>query len=806
MLTNYVKIAWRNLVRYRTYSLLNILGLSVGLTCGILIYLTTQFHLSFDTYHAKAERTYRVVTQIKHDDVRFSRGTPKPLGEVLRRDYPFLEQVARVERLHGRIVSVPNPKGGFLKKFNESKTFCFAEPQLFSVFDYDWLIGDPQSALSTPNSVVLTEKYAHKYFGTANPIGKTLRFDNQADLTVTGVLKDHPGNTNLTYEAFISYSTIASLANTKESLQAWNDVNSEAMCYVVLPPDMPADRLASAFPAIRKKYYQADDQKVYDFTLQPLSDVHFNTQYGGRMNKTILFAMTLVGLFLVISACINFINMATAHALKRSKEVGVRKVMGSSRWQLFSQFMTETAIITLVAVVVALFFSNLGLPAMNKAMSVFNATMVLTDLLNPKPLAMMILGVVFVILLAGFYPALMMAGFNPITALRGRLTTQAVGGFSVRRGLVVVQFFMTQLFTIGVVVVMTQLRHIRQADLGFVSNGIVLVDLPNAKSAQNDPLKQETFRQQLLQISGVQAVALGNQPPASGNINQFPFVYDTRTKPEGFDVQSKIGDPNYLPLFGMKLLAGRNFRPTDSTSQEVIVNETVVKRLGKLAPSDVLGKRFRIFDTDKTIVGVVNDFYTNSLRNSVKPVVIVNDLAQSHMIALKVSATDLPKTLKTVEATYNDFFPEKVFSYQFVDTILDEFYRGDRIMLALTQVFSLIAILIGCLGMYGLVSFMVETKSKEIGVRKVLGASAFQVLWLFGWEFGRLVLLGFLLAAPLGWWLMNAWLRDYVYRIQIQGWMFGLTIVLAALITLLTVSFQSVKAALMNPVKSLRSE
>lgn len=297
------------------------MGLAVGLTCGILIYLTTEFHLSFDTFHAKADRIYRVVTQMKHEEMRFSRGTPKPLGEVLRRDYPFLEQVARLERLHGRIVSVPNAKGGFLTKFDETKTFCFAEPQLFSIFDYDWLIGDPKSTLSAPNSVVLTEKYAHKYFGTANPVGRTLRFDNQLDLTVTGVLKDHPANTNLTYEAYISYSTIASMAG--ESLQAWTNVNSEAMCYVVLPPSVPVARLAGVFPAIRKKYYSSDDQKIYSFTLQSLSDVHFNTQYSGRMNKTILFAMTLVGLFLVISACINFINMATAHALKRSKEVGV---------------------------------------------------------------------------------------------------------------------------------------------------------------------------------------------------------------------------------------------------------------------------------------------------------------------------------------------------------------------------------------------------------------------------------------------------------------------------------------------------
>ncbi|UHG92175.1 ABC transporter permease [Spirosoma oryzicola] len=804
MLLNYFKIAWRNLIRYRTYSLLNILGLAGGLACGILIFLTTQFLVGFDSYHTKADRIYRVVTQMKHDEVRFSRGTPKPLAEVLRRDFPVVEQVARLERLHDRIISVPKPNGGFLAKFNETKTVCFAEPQLFSIIDADWLIGNPQATLSTPNSVVLTEKYARKYFGTANPIGKTLRFDNQLDLNVTGVLKDHPANTNFNYEAYISYSTIAGLAGANESLRDWYNVNSEAMCFVVLPTGAPADRLTAAFQTIRRKAYTPDNQKVYSFLLQPLNDIQFNVQYGGRVDRRLLVALNLVGLFLVISACINFINMATAHALKRSKEVGVRKVMGSTRGQLFGQFMIETAIITLLAVLLALALTHTGLPAMNEAMSVLNAHMSLADLAQPKRLLILLSLVLAVILLAGFYPSLMMAGFNPITALRGRLTTQAVGGFPVRRGLVIVQFFIAQLFTIGVVVIMAQLRYVRKADLGFNKEGIMLVDLPG--QAMADPLKQEMLRHRMLQTPGIRQVALINQPPASGTINQYSFSYDTRTKPEDFEIQTKIGDVNYLPLFGMKLVAGRNFLTTDSTSQDVIVNETVVSRLGARAPGQVIGKRIRIWNTDKTIVGVVNDFHTNSLRGSVEPVMIVNDGMRSRMAALKMDGNDLPKTVKAIEAVFNGVFPEYVFEHRFIDELLDEFYKAEHIMLALTQVFALIAILIGCLGMYGLVAFMVESKSKEIGVRKVLGASAGQVLWLFGREFGRLIVVAFLVAAPLGWWLMNTWLQDYVYRTPLTGWMFLLTILVTTAITLLTVSAQSVKAALTNPVKSLRSE
>ena len=802
MLRNYLTITFRTLLRYRTYSLLNILGLAVGLACGILIFLVVGFQLSFDTYHSKADRIYRIVTELTHENTTYSRGTPKALADVLRRDYPLIQTAARIKRVRSCVLSIPNPNGGFVKKFQEDRTVGFADPKLFDVFDFQWHIGNPQTSLSKPNSAVLTDKYAHKYFGETNPIGRTLRLDNQLNLTITGVLKDHPTTTNLSDEVYISYSSVPSLSEqVAQSFQNWENLDSEEMTYVTLPEGTPVQQLEAIFPAIIRKQYTAENAKIYQYHAQPLSDVHFNSDYGGRIQLKLLYAMGFVGLFLVLAACINFINMATAHALRRSKEVGVRKAMGSTRGQLFWQFMSETALITLAAVVLALGAAQASLPLVSKAMAVFNATFSLTALLEPKSLALFLLLIGFVIGLAGFYPSLILSGFNPIAALRRKMTTDQVGGISVRRGLVVVQFFITQLFVISVLVIMAQLRYVRTMNLGFTRETVLTIPMPSA-----DPVKQETLRNRLLQIGAIQDVAFGNAPPASQSINETTFTYDNRAEPEKFETKTKVGDMHYVPLFDLKLLAGHNFLTNDTTTHELIANEMMVKRLGLKSPGDILGKRIHVWGADHTVVGVVNDFHVNSLRKGVTPLVFFKNFSENRMAALKLSPKNLPETLRQVEATWNGLFPEQVFHYQFMDEILDRFYTAETIMLGFAQVFSLIAILIGCLGLYGLISFMAESKLKEIGVRKVLGASAWQILWLFGREFGRLIFLGFLVAAPVGWWLMSAWLQDYTYRIQIGWWVFGVTILLAAFITLATVSFQSIKAALMNPVKSLRSE
>ena len=805
MLRNYIDLSLRNLWRNRKVSAISIIGLAVGLAGGLVIFLLVSYLFSFDRYHANADRTYWLVTDIRHDNVTPADAVPRPLGEVLRRDYPFVESAVRLENMFGRIISVPDNQGRFVKKFEESRTVCFTEPQYFNVFDVEWVEGDPKSALVAPNTVVLSERYAQKYFGDDKPIGRILRFDNQVNLIVTGIIKNPPSNTKLRYDALISYSTIPVLmgGEGERSMQSWG--NTRAMCFVTLRAGTPVEQLTSVFSVIKKKYMTAKEASMFDFHALPLSDLSHNPQYGGHAPRPILYALIIVGILLVLAACINFINLATARAMKRAKEVGVRKAIGSTRWQLIGQFMTETTLITLGAVVLALLLTQLSLPLLNTALAVLRADLSVLDLLQPRALAWFTALVLSVILLAGFYPALVTARFNPVTALRasssGRLTTQQAGSVSIRRVLIVVQFFITQFFVIGVIVLLAQVRYLQKTELGFTKEAILTIPVPT-----QNVTRQQALRERLGAIPGVEQVALGADPPASFSRGPVPFTFDTRTEPEKFPTRVKVGDMNYVPLFGINLVAGRNFRTNDTTQTEALVNILMSKQLGFRSPGELLGKRLTIWGATRTIVGVVNDFHTDALKIGISPTTILNYAGENHMAALKINPASMPTTLKAVEKTWNGLFPEHVFKASFVDALLSELYLTEHILLGLAEAFSLMAILICCLGLYGLVAFMAEVKTKEIGVRKVLGANLSQLLGLFGREFSKLIVIGFMLAAPLGGFLMNNWLQGYAYHIELGWWFFALTLLIAVGITVLTISCESMKAVLTNPARILRME
>jgi len=799
MLRNYFTTALRNLWRDRTTSAISIVGLSVGLGSGILIFLLFSFLFSFDRYHAKAHRTYWVVTDIRHENVVPTDAVPRPLGEVLRRDYPFVETAARVELAFGRTLGVPDGKKGFSRKFEESRNVCFAEPQFFNVFDVEWAQGDPNAALSAPNAVVLSERYAKKYFDEVNPIGRILRLDNRTNLTVTGIVKNLPSNTKLHFDVFISYASLPGVLGNPLLMQRWEGPST--LCFVALREGAPLERLASVLTGIGKKYLSAEDARHFEFHALPLSELNHNPRYGGRAPLPILYALILVGLFLIAAACINFINIATARALKRAKEVGVRKAMGSTRWQLVGQFLLETTLVMLAAVALALLLVELNLPRLNQALAMLNADLSVFQLFRPDSLGWFGGLVLGVILLAGLYPALVMARFRPAVALRGHLTARQVGGTSVRRGLVGVQFFITQLFVLVALVMTAQVRHMQEADLGFRKEAILTVPVTTP-----DPLKQQTLRERLRQVPGVEAVALGADPPAAFQRGPVPFTFEDRRNPEKFPTTVKVGDDQYVPLFGLNLVAGRNFRSNDSTRREALINQTMLRQLGLRAPAQVLGKRIRLWDAERTIVGVVADFHLGDWQAGIQPVTLLNQTSENHMAALKLAPFNLPATLKAVERVWNGQFPDRVFRASFLDDQVREFYLTEQILLGLIQVFSVIAILIGCLGLYGLVAFMAEVKKGEIGVRKVLGAGLNELLWLFGREFGKLAVLGFLVAAPLGWFLMNGWLQRYASHVSLGWWVFAATFALTVAVTLLTVSYESLKAVFTSPAKSLRSE
>jgi len=796
MFRNYFKIGWRNLVRHKAYAAINIVGLSLGIACAILIFTLVTFHLGFDRFHEGRDRIYRVTTEFHDEKISYIGAVPQPLGKAFRTDYSFAEATARIMTFHKSLITLTGERE--VKKFEEEKGVAFAEPSFFDIFNFPLVKGDKRTALASPNSAIITEAIAKKYYGAADPIGKTIRLDNKINFTITGILKDLPPNTDRKQEIYVSYDNLKDKSSWLASDSSWQGVNSECMCFVRLKPSVTAAQVDKAFPQLSRKHYDARDAKIWQFRLQPLSDVHFNKLYDGYMDKKFLWALGFIALFLIVTACVNFINLATAQALNRSKEVGIRKVLGSIRSQLFWQFIAETTLITGCALILAYGMAWLSLPWLNQLLKSRMEFHLLDNWRLPVFLSSLAILVIF---LSGSYPGLVLARFQPILALKNKISQASVGGFSLRRILVVTQFAICQALIIGTIVIAGQMYYSGSIDLGFDKDAIVTVPLP-----VNDKTKMHTLRDRIAAIAGVEKLTLCRQPPASGSNSNTGITYENRPEEEHWSINMKSADDQYLNTFGLKLVAGRNFYPSDTT-REFVVNETVAKKLN-LTPQQLLGHKISVNGSSLSgpVVGVVKDFHNLSLHNQIAPICIMPDYSDYGCLSIKVNLRNTHAALVTFEKTWNSVYPEYLYSYHFLDDRIAEFYDMDRIMLILVEVFAGIAILIGCLGLYGLVSFMALRKTKEIGVRKVLGAGVHHILWLFGKEFARLLLIAFVIAAPLAWWAMQLYLRDFEYRIKVGAGVFFLAIFFTFLIATLTVGYRSIQSALTNPVKSLKSE
>ncbi|WP_138990784.1 ABC transporter permease [Larkinella sp. C7] len=798
MIRNYFKIAFRNLVRNKSYTAINVSGLALGMTCGILIFMLVKYHLSFDTFHANSDRIYRFVTEQHRETISYRANVPSPLGKVFRNDYTFGEKVARIATAEDVVLTVKEDSE--IRKFKESEGVAFTEPDFFDIFNYPLLKGDRATVLRDPNTAIVTEKMARKLFGVAYPMNKLFRLDNKVDFRVTGVLKDLPITTDRKTEIYVSYNTLKQYNDWLASDDAWGGINSAMQCFVRLRPGVSPDEVEKVLPAYVKKY-RPTNKNVHHYKLQPLADIHFNARYGGVITKTNLWVLGCIGLFLIITACVNFINLATAQALKRSKEVGVRKVLGSFRGQLFWQFIAETGLITTVAVGLACIASALLLPFINDWFKVQIAVNSISDWQFMLFLPLLTLVVTF---FAGSYPGLILAGFQPVMALKGKLSQQNIGGFNTRRTLIVGQFAISQVLIIGMIVITNQMRFSTQSDLGFNKDAVVMLPV----ATESNVLTMKTLKSQFSQIPGVQTVSVCQSAPASNyNVWNTSPRYDNRAEDEAFSVSVKAADEQYIPMFGLKIVAGRNLFPSD-TAKEFIVNEMFARKLGLKASDEVIGKALSLNDgnTKGTIVGVIADFHDRSFHEDINAICITTapDLYASY--ALKINSATVQPTLAALEKTWSDRHPDQVYDYQFLDEHIANFYATEDLMLKLIQAFAAIAIFIGCLGLYGLVSFMAAQKTKEIGIRKVLGSSMGQILWIFAKEFSRLILIAFVVAAPVAYYTMTAWLKNFIFRVDLGVEIFISAIVGTFLIAFMTVGFKSIKAALMNPVKALRSE
>ena len=800
MFKNYFKIAWRNLKRNKGYAAINVLGLSLGIASSILIFTLVSFHFSFDDFHKNRDRIYRVVTEIHNEEISHTPGVPPPFAKAFRNDFTFSEKTARAVAFGGELVSIPGE--GVNKKFQEDNGIACVEPSFFDIFNFPLVQGDIRTALSEPFTALITQKLAKKYFGTGDPIGKIIRVDNKTDFKITGILKDLPLNTDRKQEIYVSDKSMKSLSGFQANETAWGGISSEAQCFVLLKPGVTGQIVEKAFPGFIKKYYPNNpvSQNGYHFKMQPLSDIHFNPDYSGYAEKKYLWALSLVGVFLVITACVNFINLATAQTLKRAREVGIRKALGSMRYQLFWQFIAETALISFFALLVAYGLAALGLPYLN---GLFKTDLGINPFIHTGLFLFLILVTLAVIFFSGAYPGLILSGFQPVAALKGTLSRNSSESMPLRRILVIAQFAISQILIIGTIVIAGQMNFSKQSDLGFRKDAIVMLPIPENDSA--GLTKMQSFGNRLKEIPGVGNISFCMQAPASEDNNTTNMRFDNRAKDELWEVNTKSADAGFASTFDLKIIAGRNIFKSD-TLKEYLVNETLVRKLNLHSPQEILNKNMKINGKTARVVGVVKDFYNYSFRTDIAAIAIYSSFNDYQNCAVKVNMSNLKQTLAGMEKIWNDTYPQYVYSSQFLDERIASFYELDDIMLRLIEVFAGIAIFIGCLGLYGLVSFMAVQKTKEIGVRKVLGAGLPGILWLFGKEFTRLLLIAFVIAAPIAWWAMSKYLQDFKYRIPLGAGIFVLAILSTFLVAALTVGYKSMRAALANPVKSLKTE
>ncbi len=813
MFRNQLKIAWRNLVSRKAYSMINIVGLAVGIGASLLIFLVIRYELSYDNFHSRKDDIYRVVTNHlnkSNKEVVSTHGSvPIPFADAFRTDFPQVKEVAAVWNIGGAQIHIPIPGKELVdeKRFKEDDGLFFVEPAVFKIFDFTFLSGNA-TRLTEPNTTVLNETTAKKYFGDVkSAIGQTIQmWSFRIPLQVVGVYQDLPENTDIEIKMGASYATFEKINERWFSSNDWENLPWSSHCFVLLPGEGATQPVASKFPAFVKKYYTQDPASLTTRTLalQPLAEVHLDERYSTYKNDALtkkeLWSLALIGFFLLFVACINFVNLATAQSVNRAREIGVRKVLGSSRTQILKQFLNETALITFTAITLGFILARIVLPSIT---SMMEKPLSLDVSRFPEILLFLFLLGAAVNFLAGFYPGMVLAGFNPVQAIKSKISNRSVAGISLRRGLVVFQFVIAQFLIIGTIVVIEQMKFFRTRPLGFDKDSVVLVELP---SDSTDRLRYGYLKSEMLKIPGVQAASFCLDAPASFGGNYTSFYFDNRPELTTFNANLQFADTGFLGTFKIGLKTGRIPFPSD-TLRELLVNETLVKALGFTNNTDIIGKTIA-FEAGKKypVVGVMQDFHSKSLKEAVAPFILAANSNGYNFISLKLDADKMPGVLQKVETFFTATYPTYIFDLTFLDERIARFYSTEAMASQLFKIAAVLAIFISCLGLYGLVSFMAAQKTREVGIRKVLGASVRSIVYLFSKEFTVLIGIAFLIAAPLGYFLMQEWLSGFHYHIKMGWFIFAGAMVLSVVIAWITVGYRALSAALANPVNSLRSE
>jgi ABC-type antimicrobial peptide transport system permease subunit len=771
----------------------------VGFAAFILIFLVIRYEESFDQFHPNKDRIYRTV-RIGRNALpgELRTGVPIPVTEGLRKELPQFAKVAAISPDWNVQVIVGAPGAPNAKKFKQGSGIFYAEPEFFQIFNFSLAAGNIKTAINEPNSLLLTKDLAATYFGDwKTAMGKKLTMDGVL-VTVTGILNEIPANTDFPIKGILSYCSQKAYMDFNN----WGNINDGNYCFVQLAAGQDTGRLMPQLNAFVDKNIKPVNPN-YTLRLQPLNEIHYDARFENfnyrSFSKDLIFALRLIGIFLLLMACINFINLTTAQAVNRAREVGVRKVLGSSRRRLIAQFMGETAITILLALAGAILIVYFSIPAMNDLLNIHLSASVLYNVLV---LAYLLGTVVLVTILSGFYPALILSGFRPSVVLKGATGGNVQKGLSFRRGLVVFQFTIAQALVIATLVVASQMDFFRNADLGYRKDAVI-----NA-SFVNDSLgytKMDALKAELLKLPGVEKVSYSSGAPTGGGNYTDLYSSENRTNTANMIVNMRPADPEYFDLYQLPLVAGRCYFPSD-TIREYVVNQTVVRRLGIQKDEAAIGKMIRINGQTFPIVGVVKDFHVNSLRDPIGPLAMTTQKRWYGTVSVKIDLRQAKHITDRMAAIWNGFFPDFTFEYSFLDQTIAAFYQQENQLSTLYQLFSSIAIFISCLGLYGLVAFMAVQRRKEIGIRKVLGASVRSIVVIMSREFTMLVGIAFLIAAPIAWYFMRQWLDQYAYRITLTGYFFVITIAAAIAIAWLTVGYTAIKAALANPVESLRRE
>ncbi|HMH20861.1 MAG TPA: ABC transporter permease [Puia sp.] len=805
MLKNYFKTAFRNLLRNKVFSILNIMGLAIGIATCLVIWLFVQHEWSYDRYNKKAGRIVRVVFRGKFQGEKLNEANVmRPVAQALKSDYPEVQEATRL-----RDFGFPRVRYGN-KTFRDDRQ-AFVDSNFFQVFSISLLKGDAGTVLLQPNSVVISRAVAQKYFGTDNPIGKMLFFaDAKATCKVTGVFDKVPDNSHFHFDIFVSMATAP-----VSSEPSW--LTSGYYTYLVLPAGYDYRKLEAKLPQVMLKYVGPQlleamhmsltefRQKGNDlgFYLQPLTDIHLHSDFAVDLAPAgdirYLYIFGAIAVFMLLIACINFMNLSTASASKRAREVGVRKVLGSGKSDLVRQFLLESTVLTVIAMLLGLIIARVALPVFNE---LSGKSLVLSLTANPWLIPGLLLFGLLTGVLAGSYPAFFLSSFNPILVLKGKVTGSGKSA-GLRSGLVVFQFFISITLIIATAVVYRQLSYIQHAKLGYDKEQVLIVQ--ETWWLHNNA---EAFRQELLQDPRVANVSSSEYLPAGSSDNNNFFVYPGGNS--GLIVKSLRYevDDRYIPTLGMQMAAGRNFSTDFGTdSSAAILNETAAAALGwkkgaqgqTITNPDNSGHAINYH-----VIGVVKDFHFKSLHELISPLVMV--LGGGGNLIVKAKTKDIPGLLSTIKNKWNDLKAEEPFSYSFLDERFEDSYRADQKTGMILGIFAGLTIFVACLGLFGLATFTAEQRTKEIGIRKVLGASVSGIVSLLAKDFLKLVVIAFVIAGPIAWWVMNKWLQDFAYRVPIGGWIFVFAAGVAIFITVVTISTRAVRAALANPVKSLKAE